>query len=167
MRDAVRQSTGTRVWDHVWAGPVGRVFRRLPGLWLVPLVVFVAAIGDGTVNSGPVLCLFRRVSGVPCAGCGMTRGFVAITHGHWHVAADYNLFAPLLFVWLCAWWSVAVAALVRDREPPAHPAWLVKGAVVTLFGYWVVRGAWFVQQAGAWDDMVAVSPVMRMVDALL
>lgn len=53
------------------------------------------------------LCLFRRVSGVPCPGCGMTRAFAHLAKGEWSEAARDHplsfLVAPeLALAWL-AW----------------------------------------------------------------
>ncbi len=147
---------------RIWSRPTARVFRRFPGLWLVPAVFFVAAAFDGAITSGPIICVFRLGSGLPCAGCGMTRGFVAIAHGHPFVAMHYNLLAPAAFTWLTLWWLVAVARLWRGLQPPRHPAWLVKGALVVMVSYWVVRAGWFASQPGAWQDMVDTSPVLRV-----
>jgi hypothetical protein len=44
---------------------------------------------------GPGLCLFRRVTGVPCFTCGGTRAAADWLHGHWGRAIARN---PLLFV---------------------------------------------------------------------
>lgn len=44
-----------------------------------------------------VLCPFRQVTGLPCPGCGLTRGFVCIGHGNIAQAIDFNPFALPLF----------------------------------------------------------------------
>jgi hypothetical protein len=48
-------------------------------------------------QSGPVLCPFRLLTGLPCPGCGLTRSFCAMAHGHLDAAASFHLFGPLLF----------------------------------------------------------------------
>lgn len=55
----------------------------------------------------PGLCWFRNATGVDCPGCGLTRGFVALAHGHPRHAWDFNP-ASLL-------WFVAVAAQIPWR----------------------------------------------------
>ncbi len=48
-------------------------------------------------ESGPVLCPFRLLTGLPCPGCGLTRSFCAMAHGHLHSALGFHLFGPALF----------------------------------------------------------------------
>ncbi len=52
---------------------------------------------DGLAKTAPV-CLHRTITGRPCVGCGMTRGFAACAHGDFELARSYNRFAPLLFI---------------------------------------------------------------------
>ena len=92
----------------------------------------------------------------------MTRGFVAIAHGHPVTAMHYNLLAPAMFAWMSIWWLAAVARLWRGLSPPRHPAWFVKGALGILAVYWVTRAGWFAYQPGAWQDMVETSPVLGL-----
>ena len=33
-----------------------------------------------------VICLFRRLTGIPCPGCGMTRAFAHLAKGEWAAA---------------------------------------------------------------------------------
>lgn len=44
-----------------------------------------------------ILCPFRQVTGLPCPGCGLTRGFVCIGHGQIGQAIEFNPFALPLF----------------------------------------------------------------------
>jgi len=44
------------------------------------------------------LCMFHRITGLQCPGCGMTRAFHALMHGHISEALEYNLLSiPLFF----------------------------------------------------------------------
>mgnify|MGYP002633433555 CR=1 FL=1 len=149
------------------AADVLAVLRQLPGLWLIPGVFFIAASFGGVATKGPILCLFRLVSGIPCAGCGMTRAFVAIGHGQVDAAMVYNPLSPATWLWMTAWWLVAVFFLARGRAVPAHPGWLLKIGLFTLGGWWSLRAILFLLAPNAWQNMVEVSPLMRGLNALL
>jgi hypothetical protein len=45
----------------------------------------------------PELCSFRRMTGMDCAGCGMTRCFISLGHGDVPGAWNYNPAGVLLF----------------------------------------------------------------------
>ncbi len=56
----------------------------------------------GTQIPVPELCTFRRMTGLDCAGCGLTRCFIALGHGDVALAWKYNpvgigLFGMVLF----------------------------------------------------------------------
>jgi hypothetical protein len=90
-------------------------------------------------------CAFRAVTGLPCPGCGMTRGVAALARGHWHEAIAWHAFAPLVFV--CAALILAAALLperLRRRLAQALGAlerrtWspLLVGAALLV--YWALR----------------------------
>lgn len=44
------------------------------------------------------LCLFKRVFGISCLGCGLTRGFIAILRLEFKKATDYNVLSVPLFL---------------------------------------------------------------------
>jgi hypothetical protein len=46
----------------------------------------------------PELCLMRRMTGLGCPGCGMTRCFISLAHGDWAAAWSYNPAGLFLFV---------------------------------------------------------------------
>lgn len=50
----------------------------------------------------PVLCTFRRLTGVGCPGCGLTRSFVFLAHGQLQAALQMNLLGPPLFGFVLA-----------------------------------------------------------------
>ncbi|MBM4326647.1 MAG: DUF2752 domain-containing protein [Deltaproteobacteria bacterium] len=43
-------------------------------------------------------CFSRRVLGISCPGCGLTRSFVAVAHGQIQSAFRYNLMGPVLYL---------------------------------------------------------------------
>jgi hypothetical protein len=70
---------------------------------------------------GPVLCPLRRITGVWCPGCGMTRSFGWLAHGDLHQSLRYHPLAPLLLIE-----GVIGAAylLYRRRAHRGDPPWL-------------------------------------------
>lgn len=50
----------------------------------------------------PVLCSFRRLTGWPCPGCGLTRSFTFLAHGRVAEGFAMNWFGPPLFLLLVA-----------------------------------------------------------------
>jgi hypothetical protein len=69
--------------------------------------VLFAAVGP--LARLPSLCLFRRVTGLRCPLCGLTRATHALTRGDVRNAMALYPFAPLL-------WVVVVLALARRQE---------------------------------------------------
>jgi len=69
------------------------------------LAVFVAA--PFWIWHGPGLCLFHRLTGLECPGCGMTRAFHAISHGEFTQALSFNLLSIAVYVFF-------MGILVRD-----------------------------------------------------
>ena len=118
--------------------PALGIMARLPGLWLFPMVLFIAAIGDGWVNEGPVLCMIRRLTGVTCPGCGLTRSFVALLYGRWSSAMHHHPLAPLVMATMIGWWLYACVSLWRRQLPAKVPSWLwsLGLGVVLTFGGW-------------------------------
>ena len=47
-------------------------------------------------GAGVPVCLFRAISGLPCPGCGLTRGLSSLVQGHPAAAFDYHPFAFLV-----------------------------------------------------------------------
>ncbi len=46
----------------------------------------------------PMVCSFRRLTGVGCPGCGLTRSFTFMAHGQLWGAFQMNYLGPLAFV---------------------------------------------------------------------
>ena len=70
-------------------------------------------------------CLFARITGLPCPGCGMTRAVAALLHGEWSLGLAYHPFAPAFMILgflvaLCAVapvrWRVQVIKAVKTAE---------------------------------------------------
>ena len=64
-----------------------------PGSRALALIAFLASIVMPTEGLGFDICVVHRATGLPCPGCGLTRGVTAITHGHLDYAFVMNPFS--------------------------------------------------------------------------
>ncbi|HVS00812.1 MAG TPA: DUF2752 domain-containing protein [Thermoanaerobaculia bacterium] len=110
------------------------LFAALAGLLLLRAWVPV----EGAQAS---ICIFRRVSGIPCPGCGMTRAFAHLAKGEWREAVVDHPLAPLLALELgLAWaiWGCALAGWVPFRLPHWFGG-LLLAHVAVLAAIWLGR----------------------------
>ena len=96
----------------------------------------------------PELCMFRRMTGTGCPGCGMTRCFISLAHGDWRSAWHYNPAGPLLFAILAFQIPFRLVQLYRIRRglPELRTGWLPQ----VLFGILglLMIGQWILRQCG-------------------
>jgi hypothetical protein len=69
----------------------------------------------------PELCLLKR-AGLPCWGCGLSRGFCALSHGDWDAALRYNPLTPFVYAALWGLWSHAAWRLLQRPAARRGPA---------------------------------------------
>jgi hypothetical protein len=88
------------------------------------------------------ICAFRRVTGIPCPGCGLTRAMAALARGEWLLALHFHPFAPLILGEAAALWAAIGAAVVRRRPftlPPGLLQQLVIWQAAALLALWLGR----------------------------
>lgn len=90
------------------------------------------------VESGPVICPLRRLTGLPCPGCGLTRSWVYLAHGWWREAFSAHLFGAVAALAAIALVTAVVVALVRRRPPPDLDALVRRPWVAGLAVAWLV-----------------------------
>ena len=68
----------------------------------------------------PELCTYRKLFGVGCPGCGLTRSFSFMAHFRFGQAFDMNWMGPPFFLFVASQVPYRVFTLVRGRriEPP-------------------------------------------------
>lgn len=123
-------------------GAASRIVFLKPTLVAGPLIAAAAAVlvlfaFDPVQSSIFPVCMFHRLTGLNCPGCGATRALHQLLHGHLKAAFHFN---ALLIVSLpvFAWLSIRFAWLKR-KSPPAsfaiRPLWFwIFLAVVVAFG---------------------------------
>lgn len=94
-----------------------------------------AYLAPHALTAGPVMCPFRRVTGLPCPGCGLTRSCVAFLHGDLSRSLHFHPFGPLV---------VAVIAVVLVRMVwPSFPRPPARVELVTKLAVGVAWAAWY------------------------
>lgn len=135
----------TITWRIVTQPLLTPVFR-----WLALGVLAATAL----VTPGPLsvdLCILHRTTGLPCPGCGVTRGLMHLAHGEWSEALGANPWALLVWPLLAA---MALSLLVPEARMERFNAWiarrepwpskLVRVLLLAFFGFGLLRLGWFV-----------------------
>ena len=84
---------------------------KLGALILLPL--FLYAIPKQSIFNGESICLFRRIFGVECWGCGTTRAIFSVLYGNFKMALEYNRMIVVLFPLLLWLWGSEVYKTIR------------------------------------------------------
>ena len=132
---------------HVLAGPViGRVLRsRHACVAVVCAAAAQLALVKLQLPSWP--CPVLKLTGCPCAGCGVSRSLAAGASGRLGEALSYHLFGPLIAAGMAL---VIVGAVVRDQQrlrlarvvERYERGGLTLLLLLALLAYWIFRLAW-------------------------
>lgn len=134
---------------------------RLSAPWLGPLlrrrslcrilVVVLGTLGLAAACGLPLWpCTFASLTGLPCPGCGLTRGTLALAHGDWRSALLFHPFTPFFFALgafvaagalLPAGMAARVAAATEAFERKSRLTALFLGALLCfslmrMLGFW-------------------------------
>ena len=81
----------------------------LIGLLMSPTQEVVSIFGADV----PVLCMFRRLTGYGCPGCGLTRSFSFMSHGQLWDAFTINPLGPVIFILIASQIPLRLIRLFR------------------------------------------------------
>jgi hypothetical protein len=95
-----------------------------------------ALLPDRAVRDGPVVCLFRRVTGLPCPSCGLTRSWQAAGHGRLRQAVAFHPLGPLTM--LAAAWLAVDPTAERRLAARGSETW-TSAMVVGWLATWLWR----------------------------
>lgn len=146
----------TIAYGELGAVPAGlkrdRRFSResqlLTGGMIILAASFLYTYVEGVAGAITPGCLFKRVTGLPCLLCGMTRSMAATAHGHLGDAFRFHLLGPPLFVLVVAVTILLGAEYAFSRRilpRPGERAWksMAWGTLGLLVAAYVVRLAFF------------------------
>jgi len=114
--------------------------------WICAALLGLSALlpADGVPGFLPGLdtCAFHAATGLPCPGCGLTRAFIALSHGRFHAAWGLHPFAYPLYAGCLA--GLGSPWLLR-RFPAlsgARAAGALRWSAATLLAAMMVFGTW-------------------------
>lgn len=145
-------ATGRGADSHqVWARRVRYHLWILATALLVLCVALLLIVPDQGLTSFPLigeippLCLWKRLLNVDCPGCGLTRSFAALAHGHWLAAWSFNpagwmFFAVCLYQLPYRGWQLW--RLFHGRAEYEHRSRTIAIVVWTLLAALLAQWIW-------------------------
>lgn len=113
------------------------LFLALSGVWGLTFVYESTPLNDTT------WCLWRRLTELNCAGCGLTRSFTAMSSGAVLLAGQQHPAGPLLYLGMVVAWAQSGARLRRGHgralKLPDRLVHIYWGSVVIVFTFNLVR----------------------------
>lgn len=88
-------------------------------------------------------CMFHRVTGLYCPGCGGTRAVLAFLRGNFVASFCYHPLVPYTAV-LCVYGILYfLFQKIRHKKTPLHHRkfWWLWGALILLFGNFIFKNA--------------------------
>ena len=119
--------------------PISSLKKRLPISFYATGAVLVLSLllplpRGGTIAHLPSVCPFFNATGLPCPGCGLTRSFVCLAHGHLFEALRWHPLGPVLFGGALVFLA---GTLLKWRWPSEK--WVMISLVAALFVFWGLR----------------------------
>src|SRR5438105_1814127 len=100
---------------------------RREGLLAALVVALSMVVPEG--RKFPKLCVFNRLTGLPCPACGLTRSFVGLGHGDLGTAINSHLLGPFAYALMM---GTATRLAVKPRAMVSLTRWLWAVAVIVV-----------------------------------
>ncbi len=88
-------------------------------------------------HTGGGVCLYKRVTGIECPGCGLSRGFVQLEHGNLVESLHLNPLTPVVFFLMIVRLARTMTLCFLGREVsnrvPWPLAWKLWGGLAAAF----------------------------------
>lgn len=82
----------------------GVIFLLLSAIFAASVLLPLPHGASGQIGQLPSFCLFYHWTGLPCPGCGLTRSFVSLGHGHFVESLHWHPLGPAIFFVLTLLW---------------------------------------------------------------
>jgi hypothetical protein len=96
----------------------------------------------------PPLCAWKNYTGLDCPGCGLTRSFIAVGHGRWREAWEFNPAGPLWYALIAAQIPWQLLQLWRLRRGLSEVSVGWSGHLLLWLGFTALILQWVVRQFG-------------------
>ncbi len=93
----------------------------------------------------PEVCSLKRMTGIECPGCGLTRSFISTARGQWRQAWHFNPVGPFFFLVVAAqipyraWQLWRLHRGLHEFQLRRLTLALLVGLVVGLLTQWIIR----------------------------
>ena len=129
-------------WLFIWGFVSREQARRLNLLCSGMVVIIVVALALNRLESLPHFCLFQRVLGIPCPGCGILHSLNASFHGDFRRAWTANPAGLMLAVTLL--FQICGSGLILAGLSVKRSFEMIDGALVRVFmcialAVWIYR----------------------------
>jgi hypothetical protein len=131
-----RRDLVTQVYTFTWQYMAWIILGGLTAMFII------AALWQPADEPTLILCPFRALTGLPCPGCGMTRAFCAIAHGHLFKAIGFNAISPIAFLGAVFAWATALATVANFQTIRSTLLRLIPGETLSRFIFGGVMVWW-------------------------
>ncbi len=110
----------------------------------IPILFCVSYFYNYLPFAGFEFCAIKNVVRIPCPGCGLTKSFVAFTHGKIIESFKFNLVGPILVCILMYIFAKKIIEIALNKQfspliEPQKRFYVAIALTVVLFLQWIVK----------------------------